>query len=72
MQAELMNQQELSTIATQSLQALNDERVMVPSQYSEAVSDLKKILRGLMSGQMVLGQQKTEPQAKEDGGDAPE
>ena len=43
-------------IANGSMKALNDERVMIPSMYSESISDLKTLLRNLISGHLVIAQ----------------
>lgn len=49
-----MTPQEAQVIAQRSLNALNDNRVMVPSDACEALADLKNIMRSLISGAMVL------------------
>ena len=49
-----MTPQDAQVIATRSLNALNDNRVMVPADATEALADLKNILRGLISNSMVL------------------
>lgn len=49
-----MTPQEAQVIATRSLNALNDNRVMVPSDAVEALADLKNILRSLINGTMLL------------------
>lgn len=58
-------------VSTQSLTALNDERVMVPSMYSEAVADLKTLLRQLAAGKLMVGTPAPQQEAvAEDGGAA--
>ena len=49
-----MNIPEVKLVASQSLNALNDTRVMVPSDATEALADLKNILRGLLSGSLII------------------
>lgn len=63
-----MSPQEVQMIASRSLNALSDNRVMVPSDASEALADLKSILRQLMSGQAVIIF--PQPKAAEDDKDA--
>lgn len=49
-----MTPQEAQVIANRSLVALNDNRVMVPSDAVEALADLKNIMRSLINGSMIL------------------
>ena len=49
-----MKNQEVQNIASQSLNALSDNRVMLPADSLEAVASLKNILRSLITGQHVL------------------
>jgi SepF-like predicted cell division protein (DUF552 family) len=49
-----MTPQETQVIANRSLNALNDNRVMVPCDAVEALADLKNILRSLINNSMVL------------------
>lgn len=49
-----MTPQDAQVIANRSLNALNDNRVMVPSDAVEALADLKNILRSLINGSMIL------------------
>jgi SepF-like predicted cell division protein (DUF552 family) len=49
-----MDQNDLKQIATQTIVALSDNRVMLPSNSIEAITDVKNILRQLVSGQLLL------------------
>jgi len=49
-----MDQIQINNIAVQSLKALQDERVMLPSTSVEAMSDLKSILRGLVNNTLMI------------------
>ena len=49
-----MDQNDVKQIATQTIVALSDNRVMLPSNSIEAVTDVKNILRQLVSGQLLL------------------
>ena len=41
-------------VANRSLGALNDNRVMIPADANESITDLKNILRSLINGQLLL------------------
>jgi hypothetical protein len=56
-----MDQVQINNIAVQSLKALHDERVMLPSTSVEAVSDLKSILRGLVNNTLMIVPRPTAP-----------
>ena len=49
-----MTQQEVQLLASKCLSSLSHRRVMLPAESTEAISDLKKILRGLVTGQYTL------------------
>jgi hypothetical protein len=49
-----MTQDELKAVANISLGALNDNRVMLPSSATDAISSLKNILRQMANGQVIL------------------
>lgn len=51
-----MDKESLPQVLTQSLKALGDNRVMFPSDSVEAISDLKSLIRGMLSGQYQLVQ----------------
>lgn len=56
-----MDKAQLSNVAMQSLKALQDERVMLPSTSVEAMSDLKSILRGLANNTLTIVNQPPAP-----------
>lgn len=49
-----MSPEQVKVMAQNSLKALNDERVMIPSLYVNAIADLKSVLMGMMAGQLVI------------------
>lgn len=49
-----MTQNEIQIIANRSLIALNDNRVMLPADTTEAIADFKNILRQLVNGSLVI------------------
>lgn len=49
-----MDAQAVKQVATLSLKALSDNRVMVPADGSDALADLKTILRGLVTGALII------------------
>lgn len=49
-----MSPEQVKVMAQNSLRALNDERVMIPTPYVNAIADLKSVLMGMMSGQLVI------------------
>ena len=61
-----MTQQEMQVIANRSLNALNDNRVMIPADAVEALADLKNVLRQLMAGTSVVILNNPEPVAVDD------
>lgn len=49
-----MQPEQIKNMAQQCVQALMDERGMMPTKYSSAIADLKSVLLGLMSGQLII------------------
>lgn len=43
-------------MASQSIQALNDERGLMPTMYVNAISDLKQVLARLVTGNLMIVQ----------------
>lgn len=59
-----MNDQEVAQALTTYMQLMQDEAAIVPIKYSEGLGDLKKIVRGLLSGELVLAPRQPVPEAK--------
>jgi len=49
-----ISQEELNNIASTVIMALSDNRVMLPGNAADAVTDLKNILRQIIRGELVL------------------
>ncbi len=49
-----MTPDQIKMMAQNSLKALNDERGMIPTMYANAIADLKGVLMGMMTGQLVI------------------
>jgi hypothetical protein len=49
-----MTPDQIKMMAQNSLKALNDERGMIPTMYANAIADLKGVLMGMMTGQIVI------------------
>lgn len=50
----MMQPEQIKRMAQGVLAALNDERSMTPTQYSNSLADLKQVMMGLMTGSLVI------------------
>lgn len=51
-----MTPEQIQRMASQSIQALNDERGLMPTMYVNAISDLKQVLARLVTGNLMVVQ----------------